>query len=581
MVPEVGSVQGVAELQPGTCAGAAAAAAATTMPATMPATPPAAVVALAPHPPSEPKKSLAGLFEGALSGLAGVVAQAAAAAGMEALAGSLAEAAEARAVSFDQALGGEGGEDGGGGGGGGLPSGRTSQLVRRLRSGVRRSLSRSRRMRFEEGQNGGEGEDVPEGLHFLHTEAQRRLRAEATAFVTEAAEPSAVRQREAAGQFPREALAAAARRGYGRLLLPRSVGGLGLGMDSSCGLMEAVGGSDLPLAALLAAHNAVAYLLATYGTSKLHEKLVRQLGALASLGALAVSESPGGSDMLSTLSFAEKDVSGQFYTLSGNKAWVAGGQSADVFLLLARTSVEPRKGLSLFAITKNMPGVCVGAPADLSGWRSCPVAPLSLSRVVVRTEYLLGREGQGVELLDLAHDLLRTWLAAAAVSYGEAVLQLAVETAAAAEASSGPGGALLAAFGGGDDGGGDDAGGFGFGSGGGGGGGPMGRQIHQMELVRAKTQLQAARLMVRAAAQQLDCKAPNAGCDASVAKIYAVRAAQRAAETAVRMLGRDAVRPDLPVHGMLSNLHAADFVAGPPDALYGTVFSEMYRMSAT
>ncbi len=91
-----------------------------------------------------------------LKGFTGVVAKAANAAGMGALAETLESAAEARGVNFDTALlsGGEGaakGEEGGG-----------RSLSQRFRSGVSRSLSMSRRMRFGDADDA----DVASGLHF-------------------------------------------------------------------------------------------------------------------------------------------------------------------------------------------------------------------------------------------------------------------------------------------------------------------------------------------------------------------------------------------------------------------------------
>ncbi|KAG2488550.1 hypothetical protein HYH03_012869 [Edaphochlamys debaryana] len=468
---------------------------------------------------------------GLLRGFAGVVAQAASAVGLEGVAGALEEAAEQRAVAFDEQLAGAG-EDAG--------AGDASDARERFRRGARRSLSMSRRMRFEA------EEDAVEGLHFSRTGRQQQLKTEAVLFAAEAAEARAAAEPR---EVPTAALEAAARRGFGRMVVPRAAGGLGLGCDAAACVFEELGGADLPLAGLLAAHNAAAHLLAEYGSgSQALTRMLRQhVAPLSSLAALAVSESPAGSDPRAITTFAEKDISGQFSTLNGSKAWVAGGASAEVFLVLARTGVTVAKGMTLFAITKSTPGVTVGRPAALRGWRSAPVAPLQLKGVVVRQENVLGREGQGAELLDSAGDLQRVWLAAAAVACGEAALAAAVEAVA------------------------DDPLTMLYGN-------SLERQAHQTDLARVRTRLQAARLMVRAAAQQLDCRASTASADAATAKVYALRAAQEAAACASRVGGWGALESERPHHSALQDLQAADFVAGPLDSLYGKIFAEMYRL---
>ncbi|KAG2425072.1 hypothetical protein HXX76_013981 [Chlamydomonas incerta] len=484
------------------------------------------------------------LFSGALGSMADVVAKAAEAAGLDGVAEQLASAAEKRAVAFGDSFVDDVTD---------AVEGAQRSLSQRFRGGVRRSLSMRNRMRFGGGGNDeGEEDDGPsaltEGLQlYAETGKQRSLRADARALVEAVAGQAEVREWRLRCSLPRSVLEAAARYGFGRLLVSKGQGGLGLTLDNTLPVFETIGAADLALAGLLAAHNAAAFLLATECTSKLHEKLLRQCKDLGSLAALAVSEAPGGSDELSTATYAEKDLSGQYYTLSGCKAWVAGAAAADVFLVLVRTGVEARRGLTLFTVTKNMPGVSVGKPQVLEGWRSTPVAPLSFNKVTVRTECLVGREGHGLEILELAQDVQRVWLAAAAAAHGEASLSAAVEAVRTHPA------ALLL-------------------------GKSLDRPTHQLDVVKARTELQAAQFMARAAAQQLDVKAPSGPADAAAAKVFAVRAAQRAVEAAVRIRGWDGLGAAEPAHAAQSDLAAADFVAGPPDALYGRIFGEVFRM---
>lgn len=51
------------------------------------------------------------------------------------------------------------------------------------------------------------------------------------------------------------------------------------------------------------------------------------------MGALAMSEPGSGSDVVSMKLKAEKDPSGKFYVLNGNKFWITNGPDADVLVV--------------------------------------------------------------------------------------------------------------------------------------------------------------------------------------------------------------------------------------------------------
>ncbi len=76
------------------------------------------------------------------------------------------------------------------------------------------------------------------------------------------------------------------------------------------------------------------------------------------------------------------------------------------------------------------------------------------------------------------------------------------------------------------------------------------------------------------------CQAPGASVEAVSAKAFAVRAAEGAAEAAVRLQGWSGLADGVPGAGQLAALRAAEGVGGPADALVGRVWGEVARVAA-
>lgn len=74
------------------------------------------------------------------------------------------------------------------------------------------------------------------------------------------------------------------------------------------------------------------------------------------IGALAMSETGSGSDVVSMNSFAEDK--GDHYLLNGNKMWITNGPCADVIVVYAKTNKEKNK-ISAFLVEKDFEGFSV------------------------------------------------------------------------------------------------------------------------------------------------------------------------------------------------------------------------------
>ena len=93
-------------------------------------------------------------------------------------------------------------------------------------------------------------------------------------------------------------------------------------------------------------HSLTVNVVATNGSDDLRaEWLPRMLGG-DWLGAYCLSEPQAGSDVSGIRTRAVRD--GDDYVVNGTKQWISNGSCADYYILFARTSDDPKRGLSAF-----------------------------------------------------------------------------------------------------------------------------------------------------------------------------------------------------------------------------------------
>ena len=131
-----------------------------------------------------------------------------------------------------------------------------------------------------------------------------------------------------------------------------------------------------------------------FGSDTLKSEFLRPAIRGDYVGAIAVSEHTGGSDVASLKSFARKD--GDDYIINGQKMWITNATQADFFCALINTSDgHPHKNKSLIIIPANTPGLKIGKKIVKLGLKSSDTAPIYFDDVRVPQEYRIGLEGEG------------------------------------------------------------------------------------------------------------------------------------------------------------------------------------------
>ena len=147
------------------------------------------------------------------------------------------------------------------------------------------------------------------------------------------------------------------------------------------------------------------------GTDEQKEKYLPELCSGSKIGALAMSETGSGSDVVSMSLHAEKQGN-KTYLLNGSKMWITNGPDADTLVVYAKTDPSGgSKGITAFIIEKSMTGFSTGKKLDKLGMRGSNTAELIFENCPVPEENILGEEGNVAAILMSGLDYERVVLA--------------------------------------------------------------------------------------------------------------------------------------------------------------------------
>ncbi|GGI79269.1 isovaleryl-CoA dehydrogenase [Legionella impletisoli] len=159
------------------------------------------------------------------------------------------------------------------------------------------------------------------------------------------------------------------------------------------------------------------------GTTRQKEKYLPKLVSGEYIGALAMSESNAGSDVVSMQLSAQKK--GDYYQLNGTKMWITNGPDADVLVVYAKTNKEAKsRGITAFIIEKGFKGFRTAQKLDKLGMRGSNTCELVFENCEVPEENILGEINEGVRVLMSGLDYERTILAAGPVGIMQACLDV-------------------------------------------------------------------------------------------------------------------------------------------------------------
>jgi len=239
------------------------------------------------------------------------------------------------------------------------------------------------------------------------------------------------------------------------------------------------------------------------GSEAVRERYLPRVARGEAIAAFALSEPDAGSDVAAMQCSARLEADGSHYVIDGAKTWISNGGIADFYCVFARTGEAPgARGITAFVVDADTPGLSIAERIDVMAPH--PLATLRFDNCRVPAANRLGEAGQGFKVAMMTLDIFRASVAAAALGFGRAALDDAMDRACARPMFGG----VLADL-----------------------------QLTQAAIGDMATAIDAAALLTYRAAWQRDVKGARTTREAAMAKMVATENAQQVIDRAVQMFG--------------------------------------------
>ncbi|HSG91282.1 MAG TPA: isovaleryl-CoA dehydrogenase [Pseudomonadales bacterium] len=201
-------------------------------------------------------------------------------------------------------------------------------------------------------------------------------------------------------------------------------GGAGLGYLAHTVVMEEISRGSGSVGLSYGAHsNLCVNQIRRWGTDAQKQAYLPKLVSGEYLGALAMSESGAGSDVMGMKLRARETADG--WVLNGTKFWITNGPSADVLVVYATVDPElGNKGVTAFLIEKTDAGFACAQKLDKLGMRGSETGELVFQDCHIPADRVLGEVGRGAAVLMSGLDYERVVLAGGPVGIMQACLDV-------------------------------------------------------------------------------------------------------------------------------------------------------------
>ena len=323
-------------------------------------------------------------------------------------------------------------------------------------------------------------------------------------------------------------------------------GGSGMGYLEHCVVMEEISRASASIGLSYGAHsNLCVNQIRRNGTDDQKMRYLPKLISGEHIGALAMSESGAGSDVVSMTLRAQKR--GDRYILNGNKMWITNGPDADTLVIYAKTAPEKgSKGITAFIIEKCFKGFSTAQKLNKLGMRGSNTCELIFEDCEIPVDNILGEEGNGAKILMSGLDYERAVLAAGPTGIMQACLDVVTPYLRERKQFGEPIGSF---------------------------------QIMQGKLADMYTTKNAAKAYVYAVAKACD-RGETTRKDAAGAILYAAEKATWMALEAIQCLGGNGYINDYPTGRLLRDAKLYEIGAGTSEIRRWLIGREIFEESA-
>jgi alkylation response protein AidB-like acyl-CoA dehydrogenase len=282
------------------------------------------------------------------------------------------------------------------------------------------------------------------------------------------------------------------------------MGGSGCDWQTSVMLFEELAYTSLDISVVALINTFGAVLLERLAPACIRDRYLPGLLCGDLFISMGISEPDVGSNVLEIKTRARRD--GAHYVITGEKTWISNGDYSDILVCTARTSDDPKRGLTHFFLdrkehpyeSRNIHKIAANSQST---------AQIFLDDVRVPVANVIGNEGEGLKNTLGLFELSRVYVAVQGLGIARRALDEAVRYAKERRQH----GKVIA-----------------------------GHQLISAMLAEMATNVDAARLLIARAADMIDAGIP-AEMEAAMAKYFATEAAVKIARQAVQIHGGNGV----------------------------------------
>jgi alkylation response protein AidB-like acyl-CoA dehydrogenase len=367
-------------------------------------------------------------------------------------------------------------------------------------------------------------------MNFDLTEEQKIIQETAARFAKQELEPVAAKLDATKDREILKAnLKKLAELGFNGLAVDPQYGGTGAGTVAFSLVMTELGKACAATAVTTSVTNMVAEVIQAVGTEEQKRKYIPPLcDGTFYAGSFGLTEPNAGSDPAAMRTTAVLD--GDHWVLNGRKIFITSAEYAGVFVVWAVTdkNAPKGKGISAFIVEPDFPGFSVGKDEQKMGHLGSSTNELILEDCRVPKENLLGGLNQGfrIAVTELAGG--RIGIGSMALGIGLAAMDFATQYAKERIQFDVP---------------------------------IIQHQAIQWMIADNYTRLEAARLLLLQAAYLKDQKRPYMK-EASMAKLFATEAANKACYDAMQILGGYGYTKDFPIERFYRDVRVTTIYEG-------------------
>lgn len=233
-----------------------------------------------------------------------------------------------------------------------------------------------------------------------------------------------VKEWEKQRKYPAEYYRRLSEMGFMGLMVPEKYGGMGGSLVDVVILGEEMGraGVSIPLTHISACCRAIAQ----HGNEEQKSRYLPDMASGKKIGGYCQTEPNAGSDSANMISYAE--MKNGYYLLNGTKNFISNAAIARLFIVLAKTEKEKgSKGISVFIVDRDSPGVSVGKDEEKMGRHCSSMNDVIFEDVKVPADNLLVPAGKGFKEMMVEFNSERCGNSSLCIGMGQGAYERAVK----------------------------------------------------------------------------------------------------------------------------------------------------------